>query len=250
MQDAARLVSTLTRRNAPAPNTYSIRAATRVSFLALGFALACSSQSGGNQPTNNAGSSSIAGSAGQSITGGASSSAGSSGANAGSSGSNAGSSALSAGTGGAPNASSGGTAGAAAGDTAGAAGGPQCRDNVPAAEWQANCLTCAGADSCAQCTCTKCADTVQTCETTPGCKEIAVCVRANACTGAQCYCGTVDVLQCANGGGNGPCKDIILAAPGGKPPTVADPSAGPASDALIAVNTCRQNASTCGSVCM
>lgn len=127
--------------------------------------------------------------------------------------------------------------------------GAQCRENVAQDEWQANCIVCAGGDACAQCACSKCTDALRNCETTPGCGEIAACVRMNGCTGAACYCGTANLLDCANGTANGPCKEVILAAPGGKPPTVADPSAGPASDALVAVNNCMQDPNTCKPSC-
>lgn len=148
-------------------------------------------------------------------------------------------------SGGMPTSSTAGTAGA----SGGSADGSQCRADVPAADWDANCLACAGTDACAQCTCMKCADQLRKCDTTPGCPDIAACVRTSGCTGAQCYCGTSNLLACAGGTANGPCKDVMLAAPGGKAPTTADPSAGPASDALLAVNACMQDSNACGASC-
>jgi hypothetical protein len=121
---------------------------------------------------------------------------------------------------------------------------------VSAEEWDANCLACAGDDACASCACQSCAEQLHDCEATPGCQAIAECVRASACVGIQCYCGSDTAAACAaEGGGNGPCKEVILSAPGGKPPNLAQPSAGPASDALAGLATCLQGQSTCGSVC-
>lgn len=120
---------------------------------------------------------------------------------------------------------------------------------MPAAEWDANCLACAGDDACATCACASCAQALRDCEATAGCQEIALCAQAAACVGIECYCGTDTLDACAKGGGNGPCKEAFLSAPGGKAPTLAEPSAGPASDALGELAVCLQGSSTCGAVC-
>ena len=128
-------------------------------------------------------------------------------------------------------------------------GATQCRDDPPAAEWDANCLACANGEACAVCLCTNCAQAIRDCEATEGCKEIAVCVQSSGCQGVDCYCGTDTLPMCTSGGGNGPCKDVILGAPGGKPPTLADLSGGPASDAVGQVALCMQDQSKCGATC-
>lgn len=153
---------------------------------------------------------------------------------------------IASGSSGVGNASAGGSSGSSSG---GGAGDMQCRDQAPDAEWDANCLACAGQDSCATCLCVNCTQALRDCDATEGCREIAACVKASACVGIDCYCGTAPLADCANGGGNGPCKEAILAAPGGKPPTLVDPSGGPASDAVAQVARCMQDASTCGSIC-
>jgi hypothetical protein len=146
------------------------------------------------------------------------------------------------------------TGGAAAAPSAGSAGsfvvgGGACREDVPDAEWDANCLSCAAGDACASCACQSCAAEIHTCEDTPGCLEIAACVKLASCVGVECYCGTDTAATCANGGGNGPCKAAVLNAPGGKAPTLLQPSGGPASDAVTALATCMQDMSKCGSLC-
>jgi hypothetical protein len=128
-------------------------------------------------------------------------------------------------------------------------GATQCRDDAPAAEWDANCLACASGEACAICLCTNCAQAIRDCEATEGCKQIAACVQSSGCQGVDCYCGTDTLPMCTSGGGNGPCKDIILGAPGGKAPTVADLSGGPASDAVAQVALCMQDQSKCGATC-
>jgi hypothetical protein len=129
------------------------------------------------------------------------------------------------------------------------AAGASCRDDVSESEWAANCLSCAGDDACASCLCMNCAEEMRACDATDGCPEIAACVQSAGCTGIDCYCGTDAPGDCANGGGNGPCKDAILAAPGGRAPTPADLSGGPASDAVAQVALCMQNPDACGSNC-
>jgi hypothetical protein len=230
-------------RSTTVPSRYPIQQRAWLALFSLGLASACSSpptQSGGGEPAS--GGASESGAPGQNVSAGANAAAGNS--------------ALPAGTAGAPGANSaGGAAGSASGGASGnapapgGAGGAQCQSDPPEAEWEGNCVACSGGGDCAQCACMKCAVVLRTCETTPGCSDIAACVRASACAGTACYCGTSSLLECANGGGNGPCKAAMLAAPGGKPPTAADPSAGPASDALVAVNQCMQDPNGCGSSC-
>jgi hypothetical protein len=214
--------------------------------LSLGFALACSgsSTSSGSNPLANSGGSPAVAGGGQNSVSGASSAAGTPDAVAGTAGAPNPANT----SGGVPASLAAGSAGAPP-DTGGSANESQCRTEVPAADWDANCLACAGSDPCAECACTKCAEQLRDCDATPGCPDIAACVRTSGCTGAQCYCGTMDFVTCASGTANGPCKDVMLAAPGGKAPTTADPSAGPASDALLAVNACMQDPNTCAPSC-
>jgi hypothetical protein len=104
-------------------------------------------------------------------------------------------------------------------------------------------------DGCAACVCGACASELDDCAGTPGCAEILACVRDNGCSGTDCYCGDVGIAECFRGGGNGPCKAAVLAAPGGKEPTIASPSGGPASDAALQVADCADQDDTCGEVC-
>lgn len=156
---------------------------------------------------------------------------------------------ISSGSSGGGNANASGSSTSSSAGSGGGGGDMQCRDQVPDAEWEANCLACAGQDPCAVCLCGSCAQALRDCDATEGCREIATCVQSSACVGIDCYCGPDPLTDCANGGGSGPCKDAILGAPGGKPPTLADPSGGPASDAVAQVALCMQDASRCGSVC-
>ena len=97
---------------------------------------------------------------------------------------------------------------------------------------------CSTGNACVACLCQHCPMQVETCEATPGCQEIANCVATNRCNGLACDCGTVDELSCAAGQADGPCRDVILNAPGGRKPTLANQSAGPATDAAIALGNC------------
>jgi hypothetical protein len=133
--------------------------------------------------------------------------------------------------------------------SSGNVGSGGCREGVAEAEWAANCVACAAGDACASCACQSCAAEIHTCEDTPGCLEIAACVKLASCVDVECYCGTDTAAACANGGGNGPCKAAVLNAPGGKAPTLLQPSGGPASDAVTALATCMQEMSKCGSLC-
>jgi hypothetical protein len=103
---------------------------------------------------------------------------------------------------------------------------------------------CSNSDACTACLCRQCPTQVKTCESTSGCQAIAECVATSKCTGLDCYCGTADTLSCAAGTANGPCRDVILSAPGGRKPTVTNQSAGPAADAATAVGNCGSKADT------
>ena len=115
-------------------------------------------------------------------------------------------------------------------------------------EFEQECLARA-ADACEQCLCSACTDQLQACASTEGCPEVVICIRDNHCTGIACYCGTFDAIACANGEANGPCKAAILDAPGGRVPTLISPSAGPASDAALAISVCEQPGQPCAQAC-
>jgi hypothetical protein len=104
-------------------------------------------------------------------------------------------------------------------------------------------------DACAGCVCAECSSELVDCAETPGCAEILACVRESGCTGTDCYCGDAVLIICIGGAGNGPCKDVVLAAPGGRQPTVADPSGGPASDAALRIADCAEEEGRCADVC-
>jgi hypothetical protein len=104
-------------------------------------------------------------------------------------------------------------------------------------------------DACGNCVCGACASELEICAETPGCAEILTCVRESGCAGSECYCGDERLTQCAAGGGNGPCKAAVLAAPGGKEPTLLNPSGGPASDAALAIANCAEEDNSCADVC-
>lgn len=116
-------------------------------------------------------------------------------------------------------------------------------------EYAENCVRCAGEDRCLQCVCAQCTAQTRACVETPGCLEISACVKESGCTGVDCYCGRSDALRCATGQADGPCRDAMLGAPSGRIPTIADPSAGPASDAAVAISTCLSSSNQCASLC-
>jgi hypothetical protein len=94
-------------------------------------------------------------------------------------------------------------------------------------------------DACGNCLCDRCAVEVDRCSATQGCFEIVACARLNGCVDFACFCGSVDPIACATGGrADGPCVDTTLAAPSSRSPTLANPSAGPASDAALALSSC------------
>lgn len=158
------------------------------------------------------------------------------------------------GSGGATGGTSGAT-GKAGAATAGKAGGSEpegaagaCEAADPEASFEDNCVACAASD-CEHCLCTDCSEPVQNCATTSGCPEIAACIRESQCAGVACYCGTFDALACAAGQSDGPCKAVILGAPGGREPTLISPSAGPASDAAVAIAACMEPGGSCAAAC-
>lgn len=127
---------------------------------------------------------------------------------------------------------------------AGAAAPLQTGDSLRAA--------CEGSptDVCAACVCSSCKAEVARCDETAGCADILKCVAESGCSGAACYCGTIDVLRCANGEANGACKGAMLSAPGSRTPTLADASAGPASDAALGIASCMQGPrGACAAAC-
>jgi hypothetical protein len=104
-------------------------------------------------------------------------------------------------------------------------------------------------DACGACVCSACASELEACLGVPGCAEILVCVRESGCAGRACYCGEASLAECLRGEADGPCKDIVLAAPGGKAPTLEDGSGGPASDAALGVSDCAEEQDVCGAAC-
>lgn len=119
----------------------------------------------------------------------------------------------------------------------------------PNSELQAVCAAAAGSGACEKCVCESCQAPLETCADTAGCLVILECVQSNGCSGLDCWCGDVPIANCVLGEGNGPCRDEVLAAPGGKAPTLADPSGGPAADAAAAVGDCSSDPKTCGDAC-
>jgi len=113
----------------------------------------------------------------------------------------------------------------------------------------AACAELGTSDACGACVCSECGSELDTCANTPGCPEILACVRENGCSGTDCFCGDAALPRCFNRGGDGPCKDAVLAAPGGREPTLDDPSGGPASDAALEVGECADDDDRCADVC-
>jgi hypothetical protein len=105
-------------------------------------------------------------------------------------------------------------------------------------------------DPCDVCLADVCPADVERCDDTDGCKAIVACARRSDCELDACYCGTFNELLCSTTGqANGPCRDVMLAAPGAHPPSFADPNAGPASVAARAVGACRLASDECRAVC-
>jgi hypothetical protein len=140
----------------------------------------------------------------------------------------------------------GGEAGMSAG-TGGEGGTPACNPDDLSIPFEARCLACA-TNACGSCLCSGCQQELQTCQATAGCEDIAQCVLDSGCTSIDCYCGTHALAECLAGQSDGPCKDVILNAPGGHEPSLQDISAGPAADAALAVGSCATSGS-CAATC-
>jgi hypothetical protein len=139
--------------------------------------------------------------------------------------------------------------GGATGKAGGAgANGTACGASGSSATFEESCLACA-ANDCERCLCTDCTAPVERCAETSGCPAILACIREQQCTGLDCYCGSYDPITCVMGQSNGPCKSVILEAPDSREPTIASPSAGPASDAALAIADCAQPNKPCAGVC-
>jgi hypothetical protein len=142
--------------------------------------------------------------------------------------------------------SNGGSSGAGAGPVGngGAPPDPISNGDAPAAACEDS------PDGCAACLCGACRNDFAACAETPGCVEIVACARLTGCVGFECYCGSVDVITCGmTGRGDGPCLEQTLAAPGARAPTLANPSAGPASDAALAFGNCSAQTTLCADAC-
>jgi hypothetical protein len=156
------------------------------------------------------------------------------------------------GSGTAGRATGGNTAGGEAGTTSGAGGeggSMACNPDDTSVPFKTRCLACAK-NACGECLCTDCTSNLQTCQNTPGCQDIAQCVVDAGCKDVSCYCGSVAEATClATGQADGPCKDVILNAPGGHAPSATDISAGPAATAAIAVGLCATMGGACETEC-
>jgi hypothetical protein len=111
------------------------------------------------------------------------------------------------------------------------------------------CSALGDGDACGSCVCAECRSELDACLGVPGCAEILACVRESGCSGRECYCGDASLTECVRGDANGPCQEAVLAAPGGKAPSITDPSGGPASDAALNVSDCADQDDTCEDVC-
>ena len=123
------------------------------------------------------------------------------------------------------------------GGSGGDGGAPACNPDDLSVPFETRCLACA-TSACGTCLCSGCEQELQTCQNTSGCEAIAQCVLDSGCTSIDCYCGTHDLASCLSGQSDGPCKDVILSAPGAHEPSLQDISAGPAADAALAVGSC------------
>jgi hypothetical protein len=219
----------------------SLDPAQRSYLLAAGVLMACGSNEPSEPPANPSGGS---GATSGAVAGIGGATAGfSMGGTTASGGPGGGGLTSTAGTIGSSGRAGGGSGGAG---TAGAA--VACESEDPALTFEENCLACAATD-CERCLCTDCLEPLQACAETSGCPEIVQCIQASQCTGVDCYCGTFDAFACAAGQSDGPCKSVILAAPGSREPSLIDQSAGPASDAAVAISDCTQPGASCGASC-
>jgi hypothetical protein len=146
------------------------------------------------------------------------------------------------------------TAGAPAAGEAGEAGDANggasaCNPDDTSVPFKARCLACA-TDTCGTCLCNDCTQKLETCQDTPGCQDVADCVIASGCNSEACYCGGYALSDCLSGQADGPCKAVMLNAPGGHEPSIGDISAGPATDAALAVGLCAISGGPCADECM
>jgi hypothetical protein len=194
--------------------------------------------SGGSGAGTELGGGGGAGGTGGTGNGKAGASSGGSSARAGASGSSS--------TGGAGAAGEGGEAGEA-GEANG--GEPACNPDDTSVPFKTRCLACA-TDTCGTCLCNDCTQKLETCQNTPGCQDVADCVIASGCNSEACYCGGYALSDCLSGQADGPCKAVMLNAPGGHEPSIGDISAGPATDAALAVGLCAISGGPCADECM
>jgi hypothetical protein len=142
----------------------------------------------------------------------------------------------------------GSSGGGAAGTTGGGAAAGSAGDSTGGGAFEAQCSAAATTD-CEHCLCSSCGPQLMSCASTDGCQEILACIRDKGCTGIDCYCGTFDALACSAGQSDGPCKPVFLAAAGAHEPSLLNTSAGPASDAALAVGKCAQPGQPCNHAC-
>jgi len=180
---------------------------------------------------------------GSNATGGATS--GSAGASAGGTNATAGATASGGSSGGTPPGGEGGNGSGAGGE----GGTPACNPDDTSIPFKTRCLACA-TDMCGTCLCNDCTQKLETCQNTPGCQDVSDCVIASGCNSEACYCGSHTLTDCLSGQSDGPCKDVMLNAPGGHEPTLGNVSAGPATDAALAVGLCAISGGPCETECM
>jgi hypothetical protein len=142
----------------------------------------------------------------------------------------------------------GGESGTASG-AGGESGTPACNPDDTSTPFKTRCLACA-TDTCGTCLCNDCTQKLETCQNTPGCQDVADCVVASGCNSEACYCGSYGLAECLAGQSDGPCKDVMLSAPGGHEPSATNVSAGPATDAALAVGLCAVSGGPCANECM
>lgn len=119
----------------------------------------------------------------------------------------------------------------------------------PPEDADVNPCSVAAEDTCSACVCERCSAKLAICDGIAGCSAILECVLASQCLGLDCYCGDKSPPACLQGNANGPCKAVVLAAPGGREPTLTNPSAGPATDAAVALSECAEADDTCRQLC-
>lgn len=152
----------------------------------------------------------------------------------------------------------GGTSNGGSGETPSASGQSNASAGAPSSggsgsagqsgSFEQSCVASA-TDACNRCLCSGCTQPLEQCANTQGCPEILACTRQSGCTGAACYCGDFDAVTCLGGQSNGPCKAVILEAPDSRVPSLVNRSAGPASDAALAIATCAEEGQPCAEAC-